>query len=105
MSMTKVLMSGACGLAMVLAGGLGAAQAGAQGLSDGMVKVGVLSDLSGPYQALGGPGTVLAAKMAIHDFGGAVLGHPIKLVKANHQNKPALASSIARNGLTTRAST
>jgi branched-chain amino acid transport system substrate-binding protein len=72
--------------------------AGAQDtqLSDGMVKIGVLSDMSGVYKALEGPGAVVAARMAIEDFGGEVLGQPIELVSADHQNKPDIGASTAR---------
>lgn len=65
-------------------------------LSDGYVKIGVLTDLSGVYQAVTGPGSVLAAQMAIRDFGGTVLGKPIKLASADHQNKASVASTLAR---------
>ena len=73
----------------------GAAQA-ADGPSDGSVKVGVLTDMSGVYAAIEGPGSVIAAEMAIEDFGGEVLGQPIELASADHQEKADVASSIAR---------
>jgi branched-chain amino acid transport system substrate-binding protein len=60
------------------------------------VKIGVLNDQSGVYGDFGGRWSVEAAKMAIEDFGGSVLGEKIELVSADHQNKPDLASSIAR---------
>jgi branched-chain amino acid transport system substrate-binding protein len=60
------------------------------------VKIGVLNDQSGTYADYGGKGSVEAAKMAIEDFGGAVLGQKIELVSADHQNKPDLAGNIAR---------
>jgi branched-chain amino acid transport system substrate-binding protein len=60
------------------------------------VKVGVLNDQSGTFADYGGKGSVEAAKMAIEDFGGSVLGRQIELVSADHQNKPDLASAIAR---------
>jgi branched-chain amino acid transport system substrate-binding protein len=59
-------------------------------------KIGVLNDQSGPYADFGGKWSVEAAKMAIEDFGGSVLGQKIELVDADHQNKPDLASAIAR---------
>ena len=68
-----------------------AAPASAQG-----VKIGILNDQSGVYADYGGKWSVEAAKMAIEDFGGEVLGQKIELVTADHQNKPDLASSIAR---------
>jgi len=60
------------------------------------VKIGVLNDQSGVYADYGGKYSVEAAKMAIEDFGGEVLGHKIELVTADHQNKPDLAVAIAR---------
>ncbi|WP_407120589.1 ABC transporter substrate-binding protein [Bradyrhizobium sp. STM 3561] len=60
------------------------------------VKIGILNDQSGVYADYGGKWSVEAAKMAIEDFGGEVLGHKIELVTADHQNKPDLATSIAR---------
>jgi branched-chain amino acid transport system substrate-binding protein len=68
-----------------------AAPASAQG-----VKIGILNDQSGVYADYGGKWSVEAARMAIEDFGGEVLGHKIELVTADHQNKPDLATSIAR---------
>jgi branched-chain amino acid transport system substrate-binding protein len=67
------------------------APASAQG-----AKIGVLNDQSGPYADFGGKWSVEAAKMAIEDFGGSVLGQKIELVAADHQNKPDLAGNIAR---------
>jgi branched-chain amino acid transport system substrate-binding protein len=61
------------------------------------VKIGVLADMSGVYADIGGQGSVEAVKMAIEDFGGSVLGKPIEVVFADGQNKPDVASSIARN--------
>jgi branched-chain amino acid transport system substrate-binding protein len=60
------------------------------------VKIGILNDQSGVYADYGGKYSVEAAKMAIEDFGGEVLGHKIELVTADHQNKPDLAVAIAR---------
>lgn len=60
------------------------------------VKIGVLTDLSGVASDDSGPGSVEAAKMAIEDYGGKALGMPIEMVSANHQNKPDVAASIAR---------
>jgi branched-chain amino acid transport system substrate-binding protein len=60
------------------------------------VKVGILNDMSSLYADLGGPGSVAAAKMAIEDIGGSLLGKPIELVNADHQNKPDIGSQIAR---------
>ena len=65
-------------------------------ISDGVVRIGVLTDMTGYYSDLAGPGSVLAAKMAIADFGGKVAGKPIELISADHQNKADVASSTAR---------
>jgi branched-chain amino acid transport system substrate-binding protein len=77
--------------AAIAAGGLLQAEASAES-----VKIGVLNDQSGPYADFGGKWSVEAAKMAIEDFGGSVLGQKVELVSADHQNKPDLASAIAR---------
>ena len=60
------------------------------------VKIGVLTDLSGPNSNFGGTGSVVAAELAVQDFGGSVLGRPIEIVSADHQNKPDVGSAIAR---------
>lgn len=64
--------------------------------TDNKVKIGVLTDLSGTYSDLAGQGSVVAAQMAIDDFGGKLNGMPIEIVSADHQNKADIASSIAR---------
>ena len=61
------------------------------------VKIGVLADMSGLYADLSGPGSVVAARMATEDFGGTVLGKPIEVISADHQNKPDVGASIARS--------
>jgi len=66
-------------------------------ISDGVVKIGLLVDMSSLYADLTGEGSVTAARMASEDFGGSVLGAPIQIVYADHQNKPDVASAIARN--------
>ena len=75
--------------------GLGVADARAQ-ISDGVVKIGVLNDQSGLYADLGGPGSVVAARMAVEDFGGTVLGKPVEIVFADHQNKSDVGAAVAR---------
>lgn len=62
-------------------------------------KIGVLNDQSGLYAEFGGVGSVTAAKMAVEDFGGKVLGKGIEVLSADHQNKPDVASNIARQWL------
>src|SRR5271157_815696 len=63
------------------------------------LKIGLMADQSGPYADNGGPGSVAAARMAIEDFGGAVLGRKIELVVADDQNKPDIGAAIARKWL------
>ncbi len=66
---------------------------------DGPVKIGILNDQSGPYVAIDGPSSVDAARMAVEDFGGTVLGRKIEVVSADHQNKPDIGATIARKWL------
>jgi branched-chain amino acid transport system substrate-binding protein len=72
-----------------------ASSAAAQ-MTDKVVKIGVLNDQSGLYADLSGQGSVLAAKLAVEDFGGKVDGTPIEVIFADHQNKPDVGSNIAR---------
>ncbi|UHC17392.1 ABC transporter substrate-binding protein [Methylobacterium currus] len=66
------------------------------GISDGVVRLGFLLDMSGPYADVTGPGSAAAARMAVEDFGGKVLGAPVEVVVADHQNKPDIAAATAR---------
>ena len=68
----------------------------AANISDGKVKIGILNDQSGVYADFGGKWSVEAAKMAVEDYGGKVQGAPIEVIDADHQNKPDIASNIAR---------
>ena len=87
----------ALGIALVASIALrSAATALAGGISDDVVKIGVLTDMSGQFSHESGEGAVTAVKMAVEDFGGTVLGKPIEVVSADHQNKPEIASAIAR---------
>ena len=81
-------------LALALASTLAGAQASK--ISDDVVRIGVLTDMGGPFSDISGAGAVLATRMAIEDFGGKVLGKPIELVSADHQNKPDIGVSTAR---------
>src|SRR5271169_1696615 len=65
-------------------------------ISDGIVKIGMIEDMSSIYADITGVGAVTAAKMAAEDFGGKVLGRPIEVISADHQNKPDIASATAR---------
>ncbi len=60
------------------------------------VRIGVLTDETGPYADSAGPGSVVAAQMAVDDFGGTVHGKPIVIVHADTQNKPDVAAAVAR---------
>ncbi len=80
-----------CATLFVFSSGLARAQ-----VSDDVVKIGVLTDLSGPASTATGPGSVAAAQMAVEDFGGKVLGKPITVISANSLNKPDNAAGIAR---------
>jgi branched-chain amino acid transport system substrate-binding protein len=69
---------------------------GAVAQSDKPVKIGVLNDQASVYSSITGPGSVAAAKLAIEDVGGSLLGKPIELVFADHANKPDQGIAIAR---------
>jgi branched-chain amino acid transport system substrate-binding protein len=60
------------------------------------IRVGVLTDMSGVFATAMGPGSVTAAKMAAEEFGGTIGGKPIQILQADHQNKPDVASALAR---------
>ena len=89
----KTLLAGAAALALT---GALAGTARAQQVSGDVIRIGVLNDQSGPYADFGGKGSVVAAQMAIEDFGGSVLGKKVELVSADHQNKPDIGVSVAR---------
>ncbi len=74
----------------------GAVQAQAGAFSDGIVKIGVLTDLSGVYSDVGGKGSIIAAEMAVKDFGGTLDGVPIEVVSADHQSKADEGALVAR---------
>ncbi len=83
----STLVATACAL------GIGVAQAQ---ISDGVIKIGVMNDMSGLYADLTGPGSVVAARLAVEDFGAARKGMKVEIVSADHLNKPDLGSTIAR---------
>src|SRR3984893_10098380 len=80
---------------IVMAALLASSSAFAQ-YTDGVVKIGVLSDMSSLYSDLGGAGSVAAAKLAVEDFGAAARGIKVEVVAADHQNKPDIGANIAR---------
>ena len=65
-------------------------------ISDGVVKIGVLTDMNGPASTPTGQGSVTSAQMAVDDFGGKVLGKPISVIAGDHQDKPDIGAGIAR---------
>src|SRR3981081_3470964 len=81
---------------LLLGTALSLASAGFAVAQDKTVKVGALSDQSGLYADLGGPGSTLAAQMAIEDSGLTAKGWKIDLVSGDHQNKPDIGTTIAR---------
>ncbi len=83
-------------IALVLAAVLLAARPAAAEVSDGVVKIGVLNDQSSLYADLTGQGSVLAARMAVEDYGAAAKGLKVEIIFADHQNKADVGSAIAR---------
>ncbi|TDH57954.1 ABC transporter substrate-binding protein [Dankookia rubra] len=90
------LKGAAAAFAFMLAPAVAPAQ-----VSDEVVRVGVLNDVSGPYADFAGPGSVTAARMAAEDYGGRVLGKPIEVIGGDHQNKPDVGASLARRWIDT----
>jgi branched-chain amino acid transport system substrate-binding protein len=91
----------ACSLAAF--GGMLLSCAHAQGkISDELVRIGVLTDMSGQFSHEGGKGSVTAIQMAVEDFGGKVLGKPVEVISADHLNKPDVALSKAREWFDTQ---
>jgi branched-chain amino acid transport system substrate-binding protein len=80
---------------IVIAAALASGAAQAQ-YTDGVVKIGVLNDMSSLYADVTGAGSVAAAKLAVEDFGAAAKGIKVEIVSGDHQNKPDVGSSIAR---------
>jgi branched-chain amino acid transport system substrate-binding protein len=92
----------ALAVAVLLAAGAGrkpafAAAAGAPAISDGVVRIGLILDMSGPFAQVTGKGSATAARMAVEDFGGRVLGAPIEVLVADHKANPDRAANIARD--------
>ena len=65
-------------------------------ISDGVIKIGVMNDMSSLYADVAGPGSVVAAKMAVEDFGATAKGMKVEIISADHQNKPDVGSTLAR---------
>ncbi len=84
-------------VSLAVAAALGTAAGGANAqISDNVIKIGVLSDMSSLYTDLAGAGSVVAAKMAVEDSGIEKRGYKVEIVSADHQNKPDVGSAIAR---------
>jgi len=83
-------------LVAAIAIGFGSMAAQAQDTGTGPIKIGIITDLSGIYADIDGPAGVEMVKWAVHDFGGKVLNRPIEVLSADHQNKPDIGSSTAR---------
>jgi len=69
---------------------------------DGVLRVGIITDMSGQYADGNGPGSVIAAQMAAEEIGGTVAGRRIEIISADHQNKPDVAVGIVRNWIDNR---
>ena len=93
-------MKSGLGMMSALALSVMAAIAHAQGTGD-VIRIGILNDQSGPYADVGGKGSVIAAKLAVEEIGGKVLGKRIEVIAADYQNKPDIASAIARQWIET----
>ena len=85
----KTLQTSGLSFAILLAATLSPAT----GASDG-VKIGILTDMSGFVADISGTGSVVAATMAVEDFGGTVLGKPVTIISGDHQNKPDVGASV-----------
>ena len=70
--------------------------AGHAEITDGVVKIGIMTDVSGPYADSAGQGSMIAAEMAVDDFGGEVNGKPIKVIIGDHKNNPDVAGKLAK---------
>src|SRR5262245_25966081 len=82
--------------AVCLAALVTSSAAGAQQITDGVVRIGVMNDMSSLYADISGPGAMVAARMAIEDFGAAEKGLKVEVVGADHQNKADVGSNIVR---------
>ena len=89
-------------IALAVAVALGCAMAGSAPAQERPVRIGVMNDQSSVYADYQGRGSVLAAQMAVEDFGGTVAGRKIEVISADHQNKPDVGSSVAREWLDQR---
>jgi len=93
----KVAKLGACVIAAAIA--VGAAPTRAE---DNVLRVGIITDMSGQYKDGNGPGSVIAAQMAAEEIGGAGAGRKIEIISGDHQNKADIASAIVREWIDTK---
>jgi branched-chain amino acid transport system substrate-binding protein len=84
-------------LLATIAGGSFAGTCAHAQYTDGVVKIGVLNDFSSLYADIGGPGSLVAAKLAVEDFGAAAKGMKVEVVSADHLNKPEVGAGIANS--------
>jgi branched-chain amino acid transport system substrate-binding protein len=90
--MKSLATAAAAGLAFAVCGSAANAQ-----ISNDVVKIGVLTDMSSLYADATGKGSLAAVQMAVADYGGKVNGKPVEVISADHQNKPDVGVGIARN--------
>src|SRR4051812_2619873 len=84
------------GIGLLLSSMASAEERAPAGLSDGMVRIGIVNDQSGPLSDNSGPGSVVAAKMAVEDFQRTTPGIKVEIVTADHQNKPDSGAQVVR---------
>ena len=92
MANSNIHRSVAVCLALAFSAGAALAQTAAMKLSDGKVKIGVLTDIAGPTAKANGKGSIIAAEMAAEDFGA---GLNVEVISADHSGKPDIGSQIA----------
>ncbi len=93
--MRKLLLGLLAGVVVVVAGCSKSDEADEK-VTDGAIRVGVLTDLSGLYSDIGGQGSIVAAELAVEDLGGEVAGFPIEILSVDHQNKADIAAQKVR---------
>src|ERR1039457_5104339 len=94
------MMKAALGMFSALALAVMAGAAQAQGTGD-VIRIGIINDQAGPYVDAGGKGSLIAAKLAVEDFALKLLENRIEIIAADHQNKPDIASALARQWIDT----
>ncbi|KPK26037.1 MAG: ABC transporter permease, partial [Betaproteobacteria bacterium SG8_40] len=91
----KILLASLASLAVAISGCSKSNDADEK-VTDGVIKIGVLTDLSGLYSDIGGQGSIVAAELAVEDLGGEVAGHKVEIVSVDHQNKADIAAQKVR---------